>query len=70
MYLKLNLQKKNNQLFSLDNVILTPHNAALTLECRKRMSIETCENIINYLENKSTLNTNNIINKEKIDLDI
>ena len=60
----------NNPLFKLDNIVLSPHNAALTLECRKRMSIETCENIINYLENKSSLNLNNIINKEKINLDI
>ena len=60
----------NNPLFKLDNIVLSPHNAALTLECRKRMSIETCENIINYLENKSNLNVNNIVNKEKINLDI
>ena len=35
----------NNPLFKYENVILTPHNAALTLECRKRMAIEVCQNI-------------------------
>ena len=33
----------DNPLFKLDNIILSPHNAGLTLECRKRMAIETCE---------------------------
>ena len=42
---------QNNKLFSLDNIILT-HNSALTLECRKRMSLESCMNVFNYLKNK------------------
>ena len=41
---------KDNPLFKLDNIILSPHNAALTLECRKRMAIESCENILYYLK--------------------
>ena len=36
--------------FNLDNILLTPHNAALTLECRERMSLEASENIANYLK--------------------
>ena len=52
---------KDNPLFQLDNVLLTPHNAALTLECRKRMAVETCENIAYYLTNSDRLNKNNII---------
>ena len=59
---------KDNPLFQLDNVLLTPHNAALTLECRKRMAIETCENIAYYLTNRDRLNKNNIINKKLIEL--
>ena len=60
----------NNPLFKLDNIVLSPHSAALTLECRKRMAIETCENIINYLNNKSKLNLTNIINRNNISLKI
>ncbi|MDC0057594.1 hydroxyacid dehydrogenase [Pelagibacteraceae bacterium] len=54
----------DNPLFGLSNVLLSPHNAALTLECRKRMAVESAENIINFLSNREKLNKNNIINKE------
>ena len=59
----------SNPLFGLDNIVLSPHNSALTLECRKRMSVESCENIIYYLNNKSKLNINNIVNGKKINLE-
>ena len=55
----------NHPIFKLSNVLLSPHNAALTLECRKRMAIESAENIIYFLSNKEKLNINNIVNKEK-----
>ena len=55
----------DNPLFKLGNIILSPHNAALTLECRKRMAIETCENILYYLNDRSKLNATNIINEKK-----
>ena len=58
--------QENNPLFKLSNVILSPHNAALTLECRKRMAIESAENIIYFLTNDKKLNLNNIINKDKL----
>ena len=48
---------KDHPLFKLDNILLTPHNAALTLECRKRMSLESAENVAYYLEEKSKLKT-------------
>ena len=54
---------ENHPLFNIDNVVLSPHNSALTLECRKRMSIEACENIYYYLSNNNNLNKNNIVNK-------
>ena len=54
---------ENHPLFNMDNVVLSPHNSALTLECRKRMSIEACENIYYYLSNNNNLNKNNIVNK-------
>ena len=53
---------ENHKLFSLNNTLLTPHNAALTLECRKRMSVESCENVVNFLNDSESLNKSNIIN--------
>ena len=53
---------ENHKLFTLNNTLLTPHNAALTLECRKRMSVESCENVVNFLTESKSLNENNIIN--------
>ena len=64
---------KNNKvvkIFNFDNILLTPHNAALTLECRKRMSVETCENITHFLNESSKLNVSNIVNKSLINLNI
>ena len=52
----------DHKLFSLENIILTPHNAALTLECRKRMAIECCENVFNFLSKNKNLIESNIIN--------
>jgi Phosphoglycerate dehydrogenase and related dehydrogenases len=66
MYLKKNPPSINHPLFKLPNVILSPHNAALTLECRKRMAVESAENIIYFLTKNKKLNLNNIINKDKL----
>ena len=55
----------NHPIFKLSNVLLSPHNAALTLECRKRMAVESAENVIYFLSNQEKLNINNIVNKEK-----
>ena len=49
-------------------ILLSPHNAALSLECRKRMAIEAAENINFFLSDKSSLNLNNIINKSEVGL--
>ena len=56
----------NHPLFDLSNVLLTPHNAALTLECRMRMAVEACENVSFYLQNKEKLNLQNIINRKEL----
>ena len=61
---------KSNPLFKLSNTIFSPHNAALTIECRRRMAVETCENIVNYLFNKKQLKLENIINSKNINLEV
>ena len=45
--------ESNHPFFKLDNILLTPHNAALTLECRERMSLEASQNIVFFLKNMS-----------------
>ena len=55
---------ENHTFFKLDNILLTPHNAALTLECRKRMAIEAAENIYFFLKNKNKINSQNLVNNE------
>ena len=57
---------ENHPLFNLDNVILSPHNAALTIESRKRMAVESAENIAFFLLNNKKLNLNNIVNKDEL----
>ena len=42
--------ESNHPFFKLDNILLTPHNAALTLECRERMSLEASQNIVFFLK--------------------
>jgi D-3-phosphoglycerate dehydrogenase len=36
----------DHPLFALDNVILSPHSAGLTLECAKRMAVSTVRNVL------------------------
>ena len=52
---------KDGPILTAPNIILTPHNAALTIECRMRMSLETAKNILSVLENNPNLE--NIVNK-------
>ena len=42
----------NNPLLKNEKVLLTPHVAALTEECKSRMAKETIQNIIDFFENK------------------
>ena len=58
----------NHPYFNLNNIVLSPHNAALTLECKKRMAVEVCKNIINFLTKNEKLNINNIVNSEILNL--
>ena len=55
---------ENSPLFAINNLILSPHSAALTLECRQRMGVEACNNIVNYLNRKTDLILSNIVNKD------
>jgi D-3-phosphoglycerate dehydrogenase len=56
--------ESNHPFFQLNNILLTPHNAALTLECRRRMSLEASENIFYFLKNMPELNEDNLVNKK------
>ena len=56
--------ESNHPFFKLDNILLTPHNAALTLECRERMSLEASQNIVFFLKNMGELNVENLVNKK------
>ena len=58
--------EENNPILKLSNVLLSPHNAALTLECRKRMATEAAENIVYFLRNQKNLNVNNIVNRKEL----
>ncbi len=42
---------KNNPLLTNKKVLLSPHSATFTNECKSRMSLETTKNIIDFFEN-------------------
>jgi D-3-phosphoglycerate dehydrogenase len=42
----------DHPLFGLDNAILTPHNAALTVECAERMAIASVQNVLDFFAGK------------------
>ena len=42
---------KNNPLINNKKVLLSPHSATFTNECKSRMSIETTKNVIDFFEN-------------------
>ena len=43
---------KTNPLLSNKKVLLSPHSATFTNECKSRMSLETTKNIIDFFDNK------------------
>ena len=43
---------KNNPLLSNKKMLLSPHSATFTDECKSRMSLETTKNIIDFFDNK------------------
>ena len=42
----------NHPLFALDNVVLSPHSAALTEECAARMSAVSAQNCLDALDGR------------------
>lgn len=44
---------QDNPLLELDNIILTPHSAALTYECTKRVARQAVEGIIEYIKGQT-----------------
>ena len=44
--------KRDNPLLAMENVLLTPHNAAMTAECRIRMSLHAAQGIDEVLSGK------------------
>ncbi|MDE3026834.1 MAG: hydroxyacid dehydrogenase [Paracoccaceae bacterium] len=51
-------------LFELDQVILTPHNAALTVECAERMALASVQNVLDFFA--GTLDPALIVNKDAL----
>lgn len=48
-------------LFGLPNVVLTPHNAALTVECAERMALASVQNVLDFFAGR--LDASLIVNK-------
>lgn len=44
--------RSGNRPFDLQNVVFTPHSAALTRECRLRMSIASIQNALGGIDGK------------------
>ena len=59
---------ENHQIYKFSNVLLSPHNSALTIECRKRMSIEAAESIVHFLKDKTKMNLKNFINIDNMSI--
>lgn len=55
---------EDNPLIQLDNVILTPHSAALTRECGYKMTMEAVRQIIDCLEGRVP---QNVVNREVLE---
>ncbi len=60
--------QNDHPLYQFNNVLLSPHNSALTLECRRRMSIEAATSIVDYFLDKKKLNLDNLVNKNDIEI--
>lgn len=52
-------------LFALENVILSPHSAGLTLECARRMAVSTAKNVLAGID--GTLDAEMVLNKSVLE---
>ncbi|NBZ89334.1 hydroxyacid dehydrogenase [Stagnihabitans tardus] len=52
---------QDHPLFGLENAILTPHNAALTVECAERMALASVQNVLDFFAGR--LDPSLIVNK-------
>lgn len=43
---------KDHPLFGIDRAVLTPHNAALTVECAERMALASVQNVLDFFAGK------------------
>jgi D-3-phosphoglycerate dehydrogenase / 2-oxoglutarate reductase len=57
---------KDHPLFGLDQAVLTPHNAALTVECAERMAIASVQNVLDFFA--GTLDPALIVNRAAVGL--
>jgi D-3-phosphoglycerate dehydrogenase len=55
---------RDHPLFGLDTAVLTPHNAALTVECAERMALASVQNVLDYFAGK--LDPALIVNKDAL----
>ena len=55
---------KDHPFTAFEQAILTPHNAALTLECGERMAVQSVQNVLDHFA--GTLDSGLIVNKDKI----
>lgn len=53
---------RGHPLFALDNVVLSPHSAGLTMECAKRMAVSTARNVLAGID--GTLDPAMVVNKD------
>lgn len=53
---------RDNPLFGLDNTVLTPHVAGLTVECAERMSLRCAKNVLDFFA--GTLDADVVVNRE------
>ena len=52
----------DHPLFGIEQAVLTPHNAALTVECAERMAIASVQNVLDFFA--GTLHPALIVNKD------